>query len=77
MKELASDPWEDLVDPVAIAGWLDSRGIGQGPVHIQRRLTGGTQNLLVLLSRGERRMVLRRPSRHPRPKASCSRTASR
>lgn len=66
MKELASDPWEDLVDVAALTAWMDARGIGRGRLRIERRLAGGTQNLLVLLNRGGELMVLRRPPRHLR-----------
>ena len=67
MKDLASDPWEDLVDLTALSAWMDAHGIGRGELRIEKRLAGGTQNLLVQLARGDERMVLRRPPRHLRP----------
>jgi aminoglycoside phosphotransferase (APT) family kinase protein len=66
MKDLASDPWEDLVDVAGLSAWMDASGIGRGELRIERRLAGGTQNVLVLLERGGERMVLRRPPRHLR-----------
>lgn len=63
--------WQDLVDPVRLAAWMDSAGVavGAGPIAQARLLTGGTQNLLLQFRRGEREYVLRRPSRHPRSRA--------
>ncbi|TAK70424.1 MAG: phosphotransferase family protein [Actinomycetota bacterium] len=50
--------------PAALAHWLDAHGApGAGePLSIER-LSGGTQNDLFALQRGEHRMVLRRPPR--------------
>lgn len=40
---------------------------GSGPVTGAVQLTGGSQNNIFLLTRGDARMVLRRPPRHLRP----------
>ena len=50
-----SDTGTDLVDPDALAAWMDERGLPGGPVTGARALAGGTQNLLSLCS------VLKRP----------------
>jgi aminoglycoside phosphotransferase (APT) family kinase protein len=59
----------DLVDVPALAGWLDAQGFPPGPVEHLVQLEGGTQNLLVRFCRAGTGYVLRRPSRHPRPRA--------
>jgi aminoglycoside phosphotransferase (APT) family kinase protein len=59
----------DLVDVAALAGWLDEQGFPPGPVQHLVQLEGGTQNLLVRFCRAGTSYVLRRPSRHPRPRA--------
>ena len=59
----------DLVDAAALAGWLDAEGFPPGPVEHLVQLEGGTQNLLVRFCRAGTAYVLRRPSRHPRPRA--------
>jgi aminoglycoside phosphotransferase (APT) family kinase protein len=56
----------DGVDLAALAGWMDRRGIGEGPIEDVTRLGGGTQNILVRFRRGDRDLVLRRPPRHKR-----------
>ncbi len=58
-----------LVDVAALTRWLDGRGFAGGPVEDLVPLAGGTQNLLVRFCRGGAAYVLRRPSRHPRPRA--------
>lgn len=59
----------DLIDAGALAGWLDVQGFPPGPVEELVELEGGTQNLLVRFCRAGTSYVLRRPSRHPRPRA--------
>jgi aminoglycoside phosphotransferase (APT) family kinase protein len=63
---MASD-WRDCIDLIRVARWMDTRGLGAGPIDTPRLLTGGTQNLLLLFVRDGRRYVLRRPPIHPRP----------
>ena len=58
-----------LVDVAALARWLDAQGFPAGPVECPVPLAGGTQNLLVRFRRAGADYVLRRPSRHPRPRA--------
>ena len=51
----------------ALQEWIDSVDLpGSGPITTVEQLTGGTQNLVFLLTRGHERMVLRRPPEHPR-----------
>lgn len=59
----------DLIDAAALTGWLDEQGFPPGPVEDLVELEGGTQNLLVRFCRAGTGYVLRRPSRHPRPRA--------
>lgn len=58
-----------LVDVAALTRWLDAQGFPAGPVEDPVPLAGGTQNLLVRFRRAGADYVLRRPSRHPRPRA--------
>ena len=58
--------WEDLVDLGRLASWMDTQGLGEGPISSPVLLTGGTQNILLKIRRGERDYVLRRPPLHPR-----------
>ena len=59
----------ELVDVEALTHWLDGQGFPAGPVEDLVQLEGGTQNLLVRFCRAGTAYVLRRPSRHPRPRA--------
>ncbi len=59
----------DLIDVAALEGWLDAQGFPPGPVQDLAELEGGTQNLLIRFCRAGAAYVLRRPSRHPRPRA--------
>jgi aminoglycoside phosphotransferase (APT) family kinase protein len=54
------------VDLAALAAWMDTRGLGQGPITDSTRLAGGTQNILLKFSRGADAFVLRRPPIHQR-----------
>ena len=58
--------WEDLVDLGALRRWMDSRGLGHGAIQSPVLLGGGTQNILLRFTRGDRAYVLRRPPRHLR-----------
>lgn len=55
-----------IVDPEALAGWMDARGLGTGPLSGLEALAGGTQNLLLRFERAGRHYVLRRPPEHKR-----------
>ncbi|BAN48535.1 phosphotransferase family protein [Metapseudomonas resinovorans] len=59
--------FDGLLDWAALAPWVESAGLpGRGPVTEVTQLTGGSQNNLFLMQRGETRFVLRRPPRHLR-----------
>lgn len=57
--------WQSLVDEGRLAAWMDSRGLAAGPLKDVRPLHGGTQNVLLRFTRGEREFVLRRPPANP------------
>ena len=62
-----TDDFEGLLDPIALDKWIQAQDLpGSGPVTDIEKLPGGSQNNLFLLSRGDARMVLRRPPRHLR-----------
>ncbi len=54
------------VDLDALTRWMDGRGLGAGALEDVKRLTGGTQNILLRFRRGQRTYVLRRPPPHLR-----------
>lgn len=56
----------DMVDVAVLTSWLDSNGVGTGPVTDVAPLTGGTQNILVRFARDGHRYVFRRPPLHKR-----------
>jgi aminoglycoside phosphotransferase (APT) family kinase protein len=74
----AMQAWQELVDPAALAAWMDTQGLGRhgrdsggqvdsgGGIANAALLAGGTQNILLKFDRGARSFVLRRPSRHLR-----------
>lgn len=64
------DGWVDTVNFEVLARWMDGQGLGEGPIGSVRRLTGGTQNIMLRFSRECTEYVLRRPSRHPRPRSN-------
>jgi aminoglycoside phosphotransferase (APT) family kinase protein len=53
----------------AVRTFLDSRGLGSGPIE-WRRIGDGQSNITYLLRRGEDRMVLRRGPRPPLPRST-------
>ena len=59
--------WQELINLTGLAGWMDSQGLGHGPIESPRALGGGTQNILLFFQRAGRPYVLRRPPPHPRP----------
>ena len=59
-----TDGWRTLVDLKALARWMASQGVGDGPIVGPRALTGGTQNILVAFECDGASMVLRRPPAH-------------
>lgn len=54
------------VDLAVLAAWMDVRGLGAGALELPELIAGGTQNVLLRFSRGEREYVLRRPPVHKR-----------
>jgi aminoglycoside phosphotransferase (APT) family kinase protein len=56
----------ETVDLPAVERWMDSAGLGAGPLTDVSFMAGGTQNVLVALSRSGRSYVLRRPPLHKR-----------
>lgn len=50
------------LDAEQLARWLDTQGVsGHGELPDLKKLTGGSQNVLYLISRGDQRMVMRMP----------------
>jgi len=68
MSQAGLPDFDGLLDWSKLEPWLEAQsGLpGQGRVTEVRALTGGSQNHLFLLQRGEASMVLRRPPRHLR-----------
>jgi aminoglycoside phosphotransferase (APT) family kinase protein len=56
----------DPVDLRLLAQWMDSQGLGEGPIEDAVVLAGGTQNVLLRFRRAGRSYVLRRPPPHLR-----------
>lgn len=56
----------DLVDLGVLARWMDDQGLQSGPVVNVEPISGGTQNVLLRFTRGDREFVLRRPPPHKR-----------
>ncbi len=54
------------VDLNALRGWMDGKGLGEGPLENVEKLAGGTQNILLKFTRVGRPYVLRRPPEHLR-----------
>ena len=55
------------VDLDRVLVWMDDCGLGHGPFTAVNQLVGGTQNILVQLTRAESTVVLRRGPLHLRP----------
>lgn len=59
--------FDGLLHWEALQAWIAAQDLpGSGPVTRVERLTGGSQNSLFMLHRGDRAMVLRRPPKHLR-----------
>jgi len=54
----------------AVTAWMDSHGLGSGPLVDVRPLTGGTQNVMARFERAGRCYVLRRGPEHLRPRSN-------
>ncbi len=57
---------DNAVNVGMLTSWLDSKGVGTGPISDAVTLTGGTQNILVRFVRNGREYVFRRPPLHKR-----------
>ena len=51
-----------LIDANRLTAWMDSQGLGDGPICDISLLPGGTQNILLSFTRNGRAFVLRRPT---------------
>jgi aminoglycoside phosphotransferase (APT) family kinase protein len=51
----------------ALCAWMDAAGLGSGPLQHVVPVGGGTQNIMLRITRSGRDFVLRRGPRHPRP----------
>lgn len=58
------------VDLAALAAWMDSQGLGAGPICDVTHLVGGTQNVMLRFTRSGRTFVLRRGPVHLRPRSN-------
>lgn len=57
---------EAPVDLAKLSAWMDTQGLGSGPLDDVTPLSGGTQNILMRFVRDGRPYVLRRPPLHLR-----------
>ncbi|NMN94731.1 phosphotransferase family protein [Antrihabitans stalactiti] len=60
----------DLVDFAILAQWMDGQGLCAGSFDNVAPIGGGTQNVMLRLTRGGREYVLRRGPRHLRRKSN-------
>ena len=57
-----------LIDPVRLARWMDARGLPGGGAPLEHSfISGGSQNEIFEIRRGDFRAALRRPPRNPPP----------
>src|SRR5690349_404730 len=54
------------VDLERLAAWMDTQGLGSGPIGDHELIAGGTQNILLRFERAGRTYVLRHPPPHKR-----------
>lgn len=54
----------------AVAEWMSTQGLGEGPLNDVTELSGGTQNVMLQFTRAGRSYVLRRGPRHLRPRSN-------
>ena len=64
---MTSPGWQEAVDVLRLAQWMDEQQLESGPILEAVQLTGGTQNILLRFRRGAREFVLRRSPLHARP----------
>lgn len=60
----------DFVNLAAVAEWMSTQGLGEGPLQDVAGVTGGTQNVMLRFTRAGRPYVLRRGPRHLRPRSN-------
>ncbi|OBI15420.1 aminoglycoside phosphotransferase [Mycobacterium sp. E2462] len=58
------------VDLAAVAEWMSTQGLGEGPIQDVATVTGGTQNVMLRFTRAGRPYVLRRGPRHLRARSN-------
>jgi len=67
----ALDDFEGVIDWAGLNNWIESRDVpGSGPIIGVKRLAGGLQNNVFLLTRGDAEFILRRPGKNLRPKSN-------
>lgn len=54
----------------AVADWMSTQKLGEGPLDNVTELSGGTQNVMLQFTRSGRSYVLRRGPRHLRPRSN-------
>jgi len=57
------------VDIRRIGEWIQRVGVSREPITSAQRMSGGSQNVLVLITSDDRKIVLRRPPVHKRAKS--------
>lgn len=66
-----STPTTDMaVDLGAVSDWMDTHGLPGGDILDAQALGGGTQNIMIAFSSGDRSYVLRRGPQHLRPQSN-------
>ena len=67
----ALDDFGGQIDWTQLNKWITGQNVpGNGPVTSVRKLAGGLQNSVFLISRGDVDIVLRRPGKHLKPKSN-------
>lgn len=62
------DDFDGLLVWDSLQAWIAANDLpGSGPIDGVSQILGGSQNALFMLTRGNERLVLRRPPKHPRP----------
>lgn len=59
-----------LVSIPAVERWMDTQGLGRGPIEAVSPISGGTQNVMLRFERDGRPYVLRRGPEHLRPRSN-------
>jgi aminoglycoside phosphotransferase (APT) family kinase protein len=54
----------------ALAEWMSLQGLGDGPLEDVSKISGGTQNIMLRVTRSGRPYVLRRGPKHLRPRSN-------